>query len=126
MQGPESAFDLGEDVAKVIYQPILRSYRLTVACAGTGTVDVTFTVGEVTSSEPLECDKNGALAGYQSYMAFDPTSTFGIVLLGNTSGGTAGDALTTAGRELLGALRKKSTDRSHFPAPPPNLKPTCP
>ncbi len=30
MQGPESAFDLGEDVAKVIYQPILRSYRLTV------------------------------------------------------------------------------------------------
>jgi hypothetical protein len=28
--GPESAFDLGEDVAKVIYQPILRSYRLTV------------------------------------------------------------------------------------------------
>ncbi|MDY7579458.1 phosphogluconate dehydrogenase C-terminal domain-containing protein [Herbaspirillum sp. RTI4] len=30
MQGPESAFDLGEDVAKVIYAPILRSYRLTV------------------------------------------------------------------------------------------------
>ena len=30
MQGPESAFDLGEDIAKTIYQPILRSYRLTV------------------------------------------------------------------------------------------------
>ncbi|HTJ91516.1 MAG TPA: phosphogluconate dehydrogenase C-terminal domain-containing protein [Pararobbsia sp.] len=30
MQGPESAFDLGEDVAKVIYAPILRSHRLTV------------------------------------------------------------------------------------------------
>ncbi|HEY4298603.1 MAG TPA: phosphogluconate dehydrogenase C-terminal domain-containing protein [Paraburkholderia sp.] len=30
MQGPESAFDLGEDVAKTIYQPILRSYRLSV------------------------------------------------------------------------------------------------
>ncbi|SAL34448.1 phosphogluconate dehydrogenase C-terminal domain-containing protein [Caballeronia humi] len=30
MQGPEEAFDLGEAVAKVIYQPILRSYRLTV------------------------------------------------------------------------------------------------
>ena len=30
MQGPESAFDLGEAVAKTIYQPILRSYRLTV------------------------------------------------------------------------------------------------
>ncbi|MCA1326336.1 phosphogluconate dehydrogenase C-terminal domain-containing protein [Herbaspirillum sp. alder98] len=30
MQGPDSAFDLGEDVAKVIYAPILRSYRLTV------------------------------------------------------------------------------------------------
>ena len=30
MQGPETAFDLGEDVAKAIYAPILRSYRLTV------------------------------------------------------------------------------------------------
>jgi hypothetical protein len=30
MQGPESAFDLGEDIAKTIYQPILRSYRVTV------------------------------------------------------------------------------------------------
>lgn len=30
MQGPDEAFDLGEDVAKAIYAPILRSYRLTV------------------------------------------------------------------------------------------------
>lgn len=30
MQGPEEAFDLGEAIAKVIYAPILRSYRLTV------------------------------------------------------------------------------------------------
>jgi hypothetical protein len=30
MQGPEDAFDLGEAVAKTIYAPILRSYRLTV------------------------------------------------------------------------------------------------
>ncbi|GJH29396.1 phosphogluconate dehydrogenase C-terminal domain-containing protein [Caballeronia novacaledonica] len=30
MQGPEDSFDLGEAVAKVIYAPILRSYRLTV------------------------------------------------------------------------------------------------
>ncbi len=30
MQGPEEAFDLGEDIAKAIYAPILRSYRLTV------------------------------------------------------------------------------------------------
>jgi hypothetical protein len=30
MQGPADAFDLGEAVAKVIYAPILRSYRLTV------------------------------------------------------------------------------------------------
>ncbi len=30
MQGPESAFELGEDIAKTIYQPILRSYRVTV------------------------------------------------------------------------------------------------
>ncbi len=30
MQGPEAAFDLGEAIAKVIYQPILRSHRLTV------------------------------------------------------------------------------------------------
>ena len=30
MQGPDEAFDLGEAVAKTIYAPILRSYRLTV------------------------------------------------------------------------------------------------
>lgn len=30
MQGPESAFDLGEAVAKTIYAPIKNSYRLTV------------------------------------------------------------------------------------------------
>jgi hypothetical protein len=30
MQGPEEAFDLGERVAKAIWAPILRSYRLTV------------------------------------------------------------------------------------------------
>ncbi len=30
MQGPESAFDLGEAVAKTIYQPIKNAYRLTV------------------------------------------------------------------------------------------------
>jgi hypothetical protein len=30
MQGPESTFDLGEAVAKTIYQPIKSSYRLTV------------------------------------------------------------------------------------------------
>jgi hypothetical protein len=30
MQGPESAFELGEAVAKAIYQPIRNSYRLTV------------------------------------------------------------------------------------------------
>ena len=30
MQGPEEAFDLGEAIAKTIYQPVLRSYRVTV------------------------------------------------------------------------------------------------
>jgi hypothetical protein len=30
MQGPEEAFALGEAIARVIYQPILRSHRLTV------------------------------------------------------------------------------------------------
>ena len=30
MQGPDAAFALGEDIAKVIYAPILRSYRVTV------------------------------------------------------------------------------------------------
>jgi len=30
MQGPEEAFALGEDIAKTMYQPILRSYRVTV------------------------------------------------------------------------------------------------
>jgi hypothetical protein len=30
MQGPAESFELGEDIAKTIYAPILRSYRLTV------------------------------------------------------------------------------------------------
>lgn len=30
MQGPEEAFALGEDIAKTIYQPILRSHRVSV------------------------------------------------------------------------------------------------
>lgn len=30
MQGPDSAWDLGEEVAQTIYAPILRSYRVTV------------------------------------------------------------------------------------------------
>jgi hypothetical protein len=30
MQGPDAAFDLGEDIAKTIYAPIKDSYRLTV------------------------------------------------------------------------------------------------
>jgi hypothetical protein len=30
MQGPDDAFALGEDIAKTIYQPIVRSYRVTV------------------------------------------------------------------------------------------------
>lgn len=30
MQGPDEAFALGEDIAKLIYAPILRSYRVTV------------------------------------------------------------------------------------------------
>ena len=30
MQGPDEAYALGEDIAKTIYQPVLRSYRVTV------------------------------------------------------------------------------------------------
>ncbi len=30
MQGPEEAYALGEDIAKTIYQPVLRSFRVTV------------------------------------------------------------------------------------------------
>lgn len=30
MQGPAEAFDLGEEIAKTIYAPVLRSYRVTV------------------------------------------------------------------------------------------------
>ena len=30
MQGPDEAFALGEDIAKIIYAPVLRSYRVTV------------------------------------------------------------------------------------------------
>ena len=71
-------------------------------------------------------DKNGGLAGYELYMAFDPTSTWAVVLLGNTSGGNCGGALTTAGRELLGALRQQKAAKSSFPAPPHWLAPSCP
>ena len=71
-------------------------------------------------------DKNGGLAGYESYMAFDPSTSVGIVLLGNTSGGSAGDTLTSAGRELLGALREFVAVRSDFPKPPQDKKPACP
>jgi CubicO group peptidase (beta-lactamase class C family) len=69
-------------------------------------------------------DKNGGLGGYQSYMAFDPTSQIAVMILGNTSGGTAGDAITVAGRKLLGALRKQPAHRSHFPHP--TTTPVCP
>lgn len=30
MQGPQAAFDLGEEIARTLYAPILRSYRVTV------------------------------------------------------------------------------------------------
>jgi D-apionate oxidoisomerase len=30
MQGPESAYDLGEEIAKVIWAPVMRSHRVTV------------------------------------------------------------------------------------------------
>ncbi len=30
MQGPDSAFDLGEDIARIIYQPVRNAYRVTV------------------------------------------------------------------------------------------------
>ena len=69
-------------------------------------------------------DKNGGLDGYDSYMAFDPTAQIAVMILGNTSGGSAGDALTAAGRKLLGALRKRPANPSHFPHP--TTTPECP
>lgn len=69
-------------------------------------------------------DKNGGLGGYQSYLAFDPDSKIGVFLFGNTSGGTAGGALTQTGRRLLGALRDRPANPSNFPSP--STIPQCP
>ncbi|HEV7308417.1 serine hydrolase domain-containing protein [Ensifer sp.] len=69
-------------------------------------------------------DKNGALAGYQSYMAFDPGNRLGVFVFGNTSGGTAGNVLTGTGRKLLGDLRGFAATPSTFPHPA--TVPQCP
>lgn len=69
-------------------------------------------------------DKNGALGGYQSYMAFDPARKVGVFVFGNTSGGRAGGVLTATGRRLLGDLRGLAAAPSSFPHPA--TIPKCP
>jgi CubicO group peptidase (beta-lactamase class C family) len=69
-------------------------------------------------------DKNGGVAGYETYMAFDPANQIGVFAFGNTSGDTGGDNITQHGRLLLGALRGTPANRSTFPKPTDN--PTCP
>jgi CubicO group peptidase (beta-lactamase class C family) len=69
-------------------------------------------------------DKDGGLGGYETYMAFDPDKKTGVFVAGNTSGGSAGGALSNAGRQLLGKIRRLPAEPSRFPHP--DSMPQCP
>ncbi|AOB32011.1 hypothetical protein AKI39_16820 [Bordetella sp. H567] len=69
-------------------------------------------------------DKNGALPGYNSYMAFDPGAKIGVFVLGNTNGDAAGAGVDSGGRTLLGKIRGTVAAPSKFPKP--GTAPTCP
>lgn len=69
-------------------------------------------------------DKDGALPGYNSYMAFDPHAKVGVFVLGNTDGDEAGGTVVHGGRTLLGKLRGATAQPSKFPKPP--TTPQCP
>jgi hypothetical protein len=65
---PETTRSGGE---AVLYNPVVSvdesgtevgDYTLTVACAGTGTVDVTFDAGTTSASQPIVCTPPGTLA----------------------------------------------------------------
>jgi len=70
--------------------------------------------------------KNGLVSGYTSYMAVDPTTQIGLIVMGNCRAGDEGAALCTAGREALGALRLSPATGGDFPAPPQDEMPECP
>lgn len=69
-------------------------------------------------------DKDGAISGFDSYMAFDALSKVGVVALGNTDSNAIGGALTLASRNLLGTLSKTALGPSIFPRP--KTAPQCP
>jgi beta-lactamase class C len=69
-------------------------------------------------------DKNGGLAGNETYMAFDPKQKIGVFVYGNTSGGSAGVGVNLGGRTLLGKIREETASPSKFPHPP--TTPQCP
>jgi CubicO group peptidase (beta-lactamase class C family) len=69
-------------------------------------------------------DKNGGLPGYNTYMAFDPSSKVGVFVFGNTDLGSAGAAVDGGGRRLLGKIRGTIAQPSKFPTP--STAPTCP
>jgi CubicO group peptidase (beta-lactamase class C family) len=59
-------------------------------------------------------EKNGLVAEYASYMAFDPMSGYGIFAMANSRGGDDGGTLTAAGRKALGELRTNDTTPPKF------------
>lgn len=69
-------------------------------------------------------DKDGAISGFDSYMAFDTLAKVGVVALSNTDSNAVGGALTLACRNLLGALGKIALGPSIFPRP--KTTPQCP
>jgi beta-lactamase class C len=71
-------------------------------------------------------EKNGLVVGYASYMAFDPTSGYGIFAMANSWGGDDGGLLCNTARKALGDLRGSPTKPPQFPTPPACLKPGCP
>lgn len=69
-------------------------------------------------------DKDGAISGFDSYMAFDALSKVGVIALSNTDSNAVGGALTLACRDLLGTLSKTALGPSKFPSP--KTVPQCP
>jgi CubicO group peptidase (beta-lactamase class C family) len=74
-------------------------------------------------------EKNGLVVDYASYMAFDPTSTYGIFAMANSLAGDDGGMLCNTARRALGELIGGGTSTlkpPQFPTPPLCLKPNCP
>src|SRR5712664_2852711 len=74
-------------------------------------------------------EKNGLVIDYASYMAFDPTSGYGIFAMANSLAGDYGGMMCNAARQALSELINGGTSTlkpPQFPTPPLCLKPHCP